>query len=348
MSTGRPGGRRKASFPADGGATEQPRYRDTTNAYIDDERVVLFGPVTSRSVAAAARRLAEKPLRRFHTHQTELRDIDFLVDLPPLHGASITIDRLQDGKAAIGDVGRLAHHADTLTSLKISPGRRTEHLEVLSELPHLRELYVEGDGLLTGRILGRVLQGAPATEHLALERISKVELDLLSSAGRLRALALKLGSVVALDAISDLAALRFVEVWQTRGVTGLQPIVTLPELEVLHLEALPRASAEDWSTAASLRHANLFNISLPEGPGTVAQAPELRQVRLGGLQTRESVAPFRHHPHLHGLRVLLRGEGLVQPWGLDHLPDAPFVAHAAGNMGLPPYGWFGDYLQRPS
>jgi hypothetical protein len=316
-------------------------YRDTTGAYGRDGWVRLEGPASPAAVAAAGAKLAARPEARLFVTAVEDTDLGFLADLPPLHGLEVIL-------SGIRDVGALAHHADTLRTVQLELGRHPVAVDVVGNLPELRQLYLQKDGSAAVKGTPDAVAHATHLEHLVLHSIAIPSIAALTGLPRLRGVALKLGGAPDLTAFPELPAVRFFEAWQVRGMTDLSPVAASRTLDVLYLESLRRATLPDFSGAVSLQHVQIDNLPMTEGLAGLAAAPALRQVSISRrVFDLEEVEVLRGHPTLQAAWIPLRGRGVTDEemrLGLAHPHRAPFVAFGAGVMGLPPDGWDGNYL----
>jgi hypothetical protein len=283
-----------------------PQYRDTTGAFTRDPKawVRLKGPVTSAAVEAVAAKLAGRPEAQLFVVDAKDTDLGFLADLPPLHALDIAL-------SGIRDVQALTYQADSLRRLTLELGHHPIAVDVVGTLPQLRQLYLLKNGLAAVKGTPDAVAQATQLEHLVLHSITIPSLAPLIGLPRLRGLALKLGGVPDLTAFPELAALRFFEAWQVRGLSDLSPVAASHTLEVLYLESLRRATLPDFSCAVSLQHVRVDNLPLAEGLAGLAAAPALRQLSIvRRVFDPAEVDVLRGHPTLQAAWIPIRGRGV--------------------------------------
>lgn len=295
--------------------------------------VQLTGKVTPAAVQAAASRLTEAPHAQLLVFEVEEdTDLSFLSDLPPLHGLRVAY-------SAVTAVDAIAHHAQTLETLELMLGWLPVTVQPLAQLRALRQLYLSRAGRPAVRDAPEAVTHLLGLEHLTLYGIKVPSVQVLTPLTKLRGLALKVGSINSLDGLADMAALRFFEAWQVRGLKDLTAVAASPSLEVLYLESLRHAELPDFSRASSLRHVQIDNLPLVNGLTGLAAAPQLRQLLITRrLFDQEEVDVLRNHPTLEAAYVPLRGRQVSEEdlrLGLRHPDRAPFDVYAAGVMGLP-------------
>ena len=92
-----------------------------------------------------------------------------------------------------------------------------------------------------------------ALVYLTLRSITLQDLGIFRRLRQLRSLALKLGGTNQLALLNELSSLRYLELWQVRGLSNLSVLATLPRLRDLFLQdltnvAIAKAFTEDIFT----------------------------------------------------------------------------------------------------
>jgi hypothetical protein len=133
----------------------------------------------------------------------------------------------------------LEHVSDGLKELFLSATRsKKPDLRPVRRFRGLRTLYLEGQQRSID-----VIADLAALEDLTLRSISTPDLSYAAALPRLTSLDLKLGGIKDLTAIARLAALRYLEIWQVRGLADIGVVSELHRLQNLFLQSLPGVKA---------------------------------------------------------------------------------------------------------
>jgi hypothetical protein len=146
-------------------------------------------------------------------------------------------------------------------------------LDLLSRFQSLSHLYIEGQqqGI-------DVLSELMKLEDLALRSITTENLDYISKLPLLWSLDLKLGGIRNLSAIADKESIKYLELWQVRGLADLSVISSLRGLQFLFLQALRNVSRiPDLSKLSKLRRLHLENMKGLQDVSAIAHAPALEE-----------------------------------------------------------------------
>ena len=147
-------------------------------------------------------------------------------------------------------------------------------LAVLARFSALRKLSIEKH-----RKNIDVISGLGTLEDLTLRAIGTRSIDYLAPLQKLRDLDIKLGGVTDLAPIAGKASIRYLELWQVRGLSDLSAISTLTGLQYLNLQSLPDVKTlPDLTALTRLRRVYLENMKGLENLHTLAQAPALEEV----------------------------------------------------------------------
>lgn len=141
----------------------------------------------------------------------------------------------------------------------------------LSRFRELRELYIEAQQKDL-----EVIEGLAALEDLTLQSISLANLQFLRSLRHLWSLDIKLGGLRDLSALDGLNQIKYLELWQVRGLCDINVISTMLGLQHLFLQSLPHVTElPDLSKLKSLRCIHLQNMKGLRQLKSIATAPAL-------------------------------------------------------------------------
>ncbi len=216
--------------------------------------------------------IRDKPhttLRAYGSYDGSIADLDFLRWLPTLKRFRVDVFRLDD-------IQGLMHLPDGLVSLGLGATKKRMSLRPLERFGDLRHLFLENH---TKDI--DVIGGLTQLVDLVLRSITLDDLGLLQSMERLEALDLKLGGTTNLDALPTIGRIRYLELWQIRGLTELGPVAAMPHLEYVFLQSLRRVERlPDFSGARALRFLWLETMKGLTDLSPLATAPSLEHVAL--------------------------------------------------------------------
>jgi hypothetical protein len=177
----------------------------------------------------------------------ELESFDFLTNLPD--------QRLQD----------LSLHATK------SKKPTLRHLE---RYKHLRTLYLEGQKKEI-----EAISSLPRVEDLTLRSITVPGLNFLKGLERLWSLDIKLGGINNLSALEGDTRIKYLELWQIRGLVDIAVISTMRALEHLFLQSLAHIrSLPDLSKLRALRRIDLTSMKGLVDLHALTTAPALEEL----------------------------------------------------------------------
>lgn len=168
----------------------------------------------------------------------------------------------------------------------------------LGRLTELRTVYLEGQANAI-----EVLGDLHNLEDLTLRSITTPDLAYLSPLKRLWSLDIKLGGIRSFRGIEG-KAIKYLELWQIRGLQNADIIAALPGLQNLMLQSLPHVHALPSLTRASgLRRIIFDNLKGLEDFSALRDAPALEQFRLidGKRQQPEQLLPALTNPSVWGV-----------------------------------------------
>lgn len=219
-----------------------------------------------------------------------LRDVaavEAIADLPELRSLAIGIYSLENFDFLNGlDPTKL-----TDISLMATASKKPS-LKVLARFPNLEHLYLEGQQKDI-----HVINGLKMLENLTLRSVTTKGLGFLRNLRRLWSLDVKLGGSNDLSALAGMSSLKYLELWQVRGLQDLSPIAQLTGLQYLFLQSLPQVTElPDFSALAHLRRIYLENMKGLRGVAAVDRAPALEDLI---VVSAPNLTPENFRPLLH-------------------------------------------------
>ena len=146
-------------------------------------------------------------------------------------------------------------------------------LAPLARFDQLRELYLEGQQKDLD-----VISKLTSLEVLTLRSISVADFAFLRDLSRLWSLDIKLGGSKNLAALEGMAGIKYLELWQVRGLNDISVVSSLSGLQYLFLQSLPNiASIPDLSRLEALRRIYLENLKGLKDIRSLASAPALEE-----------------------------------------------------------------------
>jgi len=147
-------------------------------------------------------------------------------------------------------------------------------LRLLERFGALRKLNVEGH-----RKDIEVIGSLHRLEDLTLRSVSVGGLSFLRPLPKLWSLDIKLGGSNDLRALAGLENIKYLELWQVRGLADLGPISTLTGLQYLFLQSLPRVtSLPELGKLTRLRRLHLDNMKGLRNLEALCGAPMLEEL----------------------------------------------------------------------
>ena len=158
-------------------------------------------------------------------------NIDAIAELPELRSLSLGIYEL--------DTFDVLNHVPTeVESLVLGATRsKKPDLAPLARFGSLRTASIEGH---TKNL--DVLGELRSLEEVTLRSTTTQNLDFLTALSRLWSLDIKLGGTTNLNAIRGMPGIKYLELWQIRGLADLSVISDLPGLQNLFLQSLPQVT----------------------------------------------------------------------------------------------------------
>ena len=266
-----------------------------------------------RRLTGFLERYPDVTLRAYGGYDGSIRNLDWLQHFPRLR--RFQVDALYE----LDDIAGLRHLPENLVELGLGQTRKKLSLAGLQRFAGLRRLALEGH---TKDI--QAVSGLRQLADLTLRSVTLPDLSVLLPLWALRALDLKLGGTRDLSLLPELAPLRYLEIWQVRGLHDLTPVGEVESLEELVLQALKNVTVlPDMQRMGSLRWLHLETMKGLSDLAPLRQAPALEQVRLVDMPhlQPDALAPLVGHPTLRAASI-----GLGSQRNNDrarHLVDLP-------------------------
>jgi hypothetical protein len=213
--------------------------------------------VTGLESIAALQRLESLALRVFH-----LESFEFLRTIPARHLKSLSLRRTRSTKPSLAP---LAHFAN------------------------LRKVYIEGHHKEI-EVIGRL----PKLEDLTLRSVTTSGMEYLRPLSHLRSLDIKLGGTKDLSAISGMKSIRYLEIWQVKGLTELDVAGQLSGLQYLFLQSLLHVGRlPSFARSRALRRVHLQNMRGLKDVSSLVSAPSLEELVIfeGERQSPDALEP---------------------------------------------------------
>ena len=187
--------------------------------------------------------------------------------------------------------------ADSLHSLSLGATEsKRPRLGHLRRFTNLRTLSIEGP-----RKEIEVMATLPLLEDLTLRSIGSVGLAFLQNLRNLWSLDIKLGGTRDLSGLADMEQIKYLELWQIKGLENIEVISTMVGLQFLFLEALRNVTRlPDLSRLTHLRRIMLRTMKGLTDVSALASAPALSEFLLSGGESLdpEDLAPLFQVPSL--------------------------------------------------
>jgi hypothetical protein len=267
-------------------------------------RVVQFRSALSREdherLAELMRRHPGVPLRAYGNYDRSIRDLEFLQHYPFLKGFQFDLFEVASWEG-------LRHLPDDLEFLAIGQTRsKSRSLAFLSRFRGLRNLHIEGH---TRDI--EVVGELAALERLSLRSVTLADLAAFTSLRALHTFELRLGGTRDLGHLPQMGRLRYLEIWQVRGLSDLAPISRVTSLQYLFLQALKHVTAlPHLSDLTRLRRVHLETMKGIRDVRPLLTAPRLEALALldAGHMQPEDIACLRDHPTLQCASIYMSSD----------------------------------------
>ena len=184
------------------------------------------------------------------------------------------LEELSIGIYSLDSFDFLMQLPNGIKSLSLAATKSTKpQLQVLSRFRSLTHLYLERQqqGI-------EVLSELKGLEDLTLRSITTEGLDYISMLPRLWSLDIKLGGIRNLSAIARKESIKYLELWQIRGLSDIGVLSSLGGLQSLFLQSLINVTAiPDLSKLYNLRRLHLENLKSLRDVSAICHAPALEE-----------------------------------------------------------------------
>jgi hypothetical protein len=178
----------------------------------------------------------------------------------------------------------LQHVSPDLESLTLGMTIKGRHsLSFLERFPRLKKLYIERHSKDI-----EVVSSLSHLEDLTLRSITLPDLSLLLPLKRLLSLDIKLGGTTNLELLPKIGRLRYLELWQIRGLSDLGPVAKVRTLQFLFLQALRNVTElPSFARLKKLRRLNLETMKGLSDLSPAAKAPALEDLVVRDMRQLE-------------------------------------------------------------
>jgi hypothetical protein len=248
---------------------------------------------------------------RVYGHYGETCDLTFLRRIPSLR--RVSADCLRDAKG-IEEVAHLEH----LEHLGVGI-YNLDSFDFLNEVnANLKELYLELTKSKKPKITGirrfgqleylylegqqkgiEAINDLKNLQRIVLRSISTENVDYLKNLQHLWSVDVKLGGIKDFSALASLTALKYLELWQVRGLADLSFMSQLESLQFVFIESLKQVTQlPDFSTNRRLRRIHLQNLVGLTDLSSLRNAPALKEFRYTQAhnQEPENMLPSLENP----------------------------------------------------
>jgi len=212
---------------------------------------------------------------------------------------------------------------DKLTGLLLGTTRsKKPDLSPLNRFGKLTRIYLEGQQKNID-----VLCELNLLEDVTLRSITTPDLNYLSRLQHMWSLDIKLGGIRGFSAIEGMQSIKYLELWQVRGLKDIDFITHLPGLQNLMLQSLPLITAlPSFREMRKLRRITLYHLKGLRDFSELQWSPALEEFVLieGQPQQPEDLLPVLRNPalrrvwaHFGSIRKEQRFKELSHDHGID-------------------------------
>lgn len=175
------------------------------------------------------------------------------------------------------------------------------NIEFITKFYNLKSLSIEGPckGV---EAIGKLHD----LEELVLRSISLPNIDFISNLSKLWSIDIKLGGIKDLTVLSQLPHIKYLELWQIRGLSDIAFISDMTELQNLHLESLINVHEfPSFEKLKKLRRIRLMNLKGLKHFDELKSAPNLQDFyyTMTNQHQAEDLLPVLQNPSLKNVYV---------------------------------------------
>ncbi len=175
------------------------------------------------------------------------------------------------------------------------------NVDFISKFNNLKSLYIEGPCKGIEEI-GNLLN----LEELVLRSISLPNLNFIGNLNKLWSIDIKLGGIKDFTVLSSLPQIKYLELWQIKGLSDISFISKMTELQNLHLESMINVTElPSFEKLKKLKRIKLMNLKGLKHFDKLKLAPNLRDfffTMIHQLQP-EDLLPVLQNPNLKNIYV---------------------------------------------
>lgn len=191
---------------------------------------------------------------------------------------------------------------DNIKSLSIESNlSKGYNVDFISKFNNLKSLYIEGPCKGIEEI-GKLLN----LEELVLRSISLPNLNFICNLNKLWSIDIKLGGIKDFTVLSKLPQVKYLELWQIKGLSDISFISKMTALQNLHLESLINVTElPSFEKLKKLKRIKLMNLKGLKHFDKLKLAPNLRDfffTMIHQLQP-EDLLPVLQNPNLKNIYV---------------------------------------------
>lgn len=264
-----------------------PLLNDRFFALRPDVELRVYGHYRTECDLSFAERMTN--VRRFAADcLSRASNVEAIAGIPHLEALSLGIFELHD-------FGVLHSVSPALHTLSIGATRsKKPRLDALGRFKALKAVSLESqsNGI---EVLGEL----GALEDVTLRSITTPDLRYLAPLKRLWSLDIKLGGIRSFEGIEGKAAIKYLELWQIRELADADVLQSLPGLQNVFLQSLPRIQGlPPLGTCNALRRVVFQNMKGLGNFAALEEAPALEEFALveGNRQQPEQLVPVLRNP----------------------------------------------------
>ncbi|WET67081.1 hypothetical protein [Sphingobacterium sp.] len=256
---------------------------------------------------------------RIFGHYSTVCDLTFLERIPSLRKISIDCLIEATGIDIVSQLKNLETLAVGILNLdnfnfleKINPHlkelflyqtrSKKPQIDYIERFKNLEYLYIEGHqkGI-------NVISKLKDLKKIVLRSISTPNIDYLKGLKHLWSVDIKLGGIKSFEALKTLPSIKYLELWQVRGLSDLSFISALPTLQNLFIQSLKQVTIfPDLSNNKLLRRISLEDMKGLSDMSSLKNAPNLQEFIIwNGNQDPENFKPVFENANVESVSGFL-------------------------------------------